>query len=172
MLIVFSSDLGEEELKCAFGLLGRTYPYSIAGSDGSISASVASIQPQASSSSAPSSPGSRHSVSTLKKWLTNPVRKLSAGGLPRGDRPLRKAEGRMRRHGRQEDRKSIDLGLLGQVEGPFAVPREPIGTLLHRDQKQCSKTYKVKRGFQNTFGILHRCSMSPILVHLNCSNPA
>ncbi|XP_048343585.1 rho guanine nucleotide exchange factor 25 [Sphaerodactylus townsendi] len=103
-------------------------PYSIAGSDGSISASVASIQPQASSSSAPSSPGSRHSVSTLKKWLTNPVRKLSAGGLPRGDRPLRKAEGRMRRHGRQEDRKSIDLGLLGQVEGPFAVPREPIGT--------------------------------------------
>ncbi|XP_066470679.1 rho guanine nucleotide exchange factor 25 isoform X2 [Tiliqua scincoides] len=103
-------------------------PYSIAGSDGSISASVASIQPQASSSSAPSSPASRHSVSTLKKWLTNPVRKLSAGGLPRGERPLRKAEGRARRHGRQEDRKSIDLGLLGQAEGPFAVPRESIGT--------------------------------------------
>ncbi|XP_015272023.1 PREDICTED: rho guanine nucleotide exchange factor 25 isoform X1 [Gekko japonicus] len=103
-------------------------PYSIAGSEGSISASVASIQPQASSSSAPSSPASRHSVSTLKKWLTNPVRKLSAGGLPRGDRPLRKAEGRTRRHGRQEDRKSIDLGSLGQVEGPFAVPREPVGT--------------------------------------------
>ncbi|XP_054859391.1 rho guanine nucleotide exchange factor 25 [Eublepharis macularius] len=103
-------------------------PYTIAGSDGSISASVASIQPQASSSSAPSSPGSRHSVSTLKKWLTNPVRKLSAGGLPRGDRPLRKAEGRMRRHGRQENCKSIDLGLLGQVEGPFAVPRESVAT--------------------------------------------
>ncbi|XP_077185291.1 rho guanine nucleotide exchange factor 25 isoform X4 [Paroedura picta] len=103
-------------------------PYSITGSDGSISASVASIQPQASSSSAPSSPGSRRSVSTLKKWLTNPVRKLSAGGLPRGDRPLRKTEGRARRHGRQEDRKSIDLGLLGQVEGPFAVPRESTGT--------------------------------------------
>ncbi|XP_053148181.1 rho guanine nucleotide exchange factor 25 isoform X3 [Hemicordylus capensis] len=103
-------------------------PYSIAGSDGSISASVASIQPQASSSSAPSSPASRHSVSTLKKWLTNPVRKLSAGGLPRGERPLRKAEGRTRRHGRQEDRKSIDLGLLGQTEGPFTAPRESVST--------------------------------------------
>ncbi|XP_062975263.1 rho guanine nucleotide exchange factor 25 isoform X2 [Elgaria multicarinata webbii] len=98
-------------------------PYSIAGSDGSISASVASIQPQASSSSAPSSPASRHSVSTLKKWLTNPVRKLSAGGLPRGERPLRKTDGRTRRQGRQEDRKSIDLGLLSQAEGPFAVQR-------------------------------------------------
>ncbi|XP_061470664.1 rho guanine nucleotide exchange factor 25 isoform X3 [Rhineura floridana] len=102
-------------------------PYSVAGSDGSISASVASIQPQASSSSAPSSPASRHSVSTLKKWLTNPVRKLSAGGLPRGERPLRKPEGRTRRHGRQEDRKSIDLGQLGQAERPFAVPQDSIG---------------------------------------------
>ncbi|XP_013921072.1 PREDICTED: rho guanine nucleotide exchange factor 25 [Thamnophis sirtalis] len=103
-------------------------PYSVAGSDGSISASVASIQPQASSSSAPSSPASRHSVSTLKKWLTNPVRKLSGGGLPRGERPLRKTEGRTRRHGRQEDRKSIDLGLLSQPEEPFAVPQESIAT--------------------------------------------
>ncbi|KAM3845798.1 rho guanine nucleotide exchange factor 25 isoform 1-T1 [Vipera latastei] len=103
-------------------------PYSVAGSDGSISASVASIQPQASSSSAPSSPASRHSVSTLKKWLTNPVRKLSGGGLPRGERPLRKTEGRTRRHGRQEDRKSIDLDLLSQAEAPFAVPQESIGT--------------------------------------------
>uniref|UniRef100_A0A803TQJ9 Rho guanine nucleotide exchange factor 25 n=1 Tax=Anolis carolinensis TaxID=28377 RepID=A0A803TQJ9_ANOCA len=103
-------------------------PYSIAGSDGSISASVASIQPQASSSSAPSSPASRHSVSTLKKWLTNPVRKLSAGGLPRGERPLRKPEGRTRRHGRQEERKSIDLGLLSQGEEPFAGPRVSVST--------------------------------------------
>lgn len=104
-------------------------PYSVAGSDGSISASVASIQPQASSSSAPSSPASRHSVSTLKKWLTNPVRKLSGGGLPRGERPLRKTEGRTRRHGRQEDRKSIDLDLLSQAEAPFAVPQESVGTV-------------------------------------------
>uniref|UniRef100_A0AAY4EL66 Rho guanine nucleotide exchange factor 25 n=1 Tax=Denticeps clupeoides TaxID=299321 RepID=A0AAY4EL66_9TELE len=56
--------------------------YSAAGSEGSISTSVASLPPQAASgSSAPSSPGSRHSVSTLKKWLTNPVRKLSAGAV-------------------------------------------------------------------------------------------
>uniref|UniRef100_A0A8D0GRK4 Rho guanine nucleotide exchange factor 25 n=1 Tax=Sphenodon punctatus TaxID=8508 RepID=A0A8D0GRK4_SPHPU len=103
-------------------------PYSIADSDGSISTSVASIQPQASSSSTPSSPGPRRSVSAFKKWLTNPVRKLSAGGLPWGERPFHKAEGRTRRHGRQEDSKSIDLGLLGQAEGPpLAAPLEPAG---------------------------------------------
>ncbi|XP_028849439.1 rho guanine nucleotide exchange factor 25 isoform X2 [Denticeps clupeoides] len=60
----------------------RNDSYSAAGSEGSISTSVASLPPQAASgSSAPSSPGSRHSVSTLKKWLTNPVRKLSAGAV-------------------------------------------------------------------------------------------
>uniref|UniRef100_A0A8C4FHG2 Rho guanine nucleotide exchange factor 25 n=1 Tax=Dicentrarchus labrax TaxID=13489 RepID=A0A8C4FHG2_DICLA len=50
------------------------------------STSVASLPPQASGSSAPSSPGSRRSVSTLKKWLTNPVRKLSAGATAKGER--------------------------------------------------------------------------------------
>ncbi|XP_048097147.1 rho guanine nucleotide exchange factor 25 [Alosa alosa] len=54
--------------------------YSAAGSEGSISTSVASLPPGAAcGASAPSSPSSRRSVSTLKKWLTNPVRKLSAG---------------------------------------------------------------------------------------------
>ncbi|XP_063064702.1 rho guanine nucleotide exchange factor 25 isoform X2 [Engraulis encrasicolus] len=62
--------------------------YSAAGSEGSISTSVASLPPgggggatnACSVASAPPSPGgSRRSVSTLKKWLTNPVRKLSAG---------------------------------------------------------------------------------------------
>lgn len=103
--------------------------YSVADSDGSISASVASIQPQPSSGSAPSSPGSRHSVSTLKKWLTNPVRKLSTGSLAKGER---KPEGRPRRegrrHGRQEERKSIDLGLLGKADDSLAAPREPKAT--------------------------------------------
>uniref|UniRef100_A0A3B1KJ20 Rho guanine nucleotide exchange factor 25 n=1 Tax=Astyanax mexicanus TaxID=7994 RepID=A0A3B1KJ20_ASTMX len=68
--------------------------YSAAGSEGSISTSVASLPPQASGSSAPSSPSSRRSVSTLKKWLTNPVRKLSAGaaGGSKGERPARKQE--------------------------------------------------------------------------------
>nr|XP_023956679.1 rho guanine nucleotide exchange factor 25 isoform X2 [Chrysemys picta bellii] len=113
-----------------------TYPseeesYSVAGSDGSISASVASIQPQPSSGSAPSSPGSRRSVSTLKKWLTTPVRKLSTGSLAKGERkpegrPRRGGEGR--RHGRQEERKSIDLGQLGKADEPLAALREPKGT--------------------------------------------
>ncbi|KAL6483037.1 hypothetical protein MHYP_G00079090 [Metynnis hypsauchen] len=75
---------------------GLSYSYSAAGSEGSISTSVASLPPQASGSSAPSSPGSRRSVSTLKKWLTNPVRKLSAGaaGGSKGERPARRLEGK------------------------------------------------------------------------------
>ncbi|XP_068608708.1 rho guanine nucleotide exchange factor 25 [Brachionichthys hirsutus] len=72
----------------------RTDSYSAAGSEGSISTSVVSLPPQASSSSAPSSPGSRRSVSTLKKWLTNPVRKLSAGGTAKGERQVRRLEGK------------------------------------------------------------------------------
>ncbi|XP_067448303.1 rho guanine nucleotide exchange factor 25 isoform X1 [Thunnus thynnus] len=72
----------------------RTDSYSAAGSEGSISNSVASLPPQASGSSAPSSPGSRRSVSTLKKWLTNPVRKLSAGATAKGERQVRKLEGK------------------------------------------------------------------------------
>ncbi|XP_053706525.1 rho guanine nucleotide exchange factor 25 isoform X2 [Synchiropus splendidus] len=73
----------------------RTDSYSAAGSEGSISTSVVSLPPLASSSSAPSSPGSKRSVSTLKKWLTNPVRKLSAGSsAAKGERQIRKLEGR------------------------------------------------------------------------------
>ncbi|KAM4562581.1 rho guanine nucleotide exchange factor 25 isoform 3-T3 [Odontesthes bonariensis] len=72
----------------------RTDSYSAAGSEGSISTSVASLPPQPSGSSAPSSPGSRRSVSTLKKWLTNPVRKLSAGSAAKGERQVRKLEGK------------------------------------------------------------------------------
>ncbi|XP_077369104.1 rho guanine nucleotide exchange factor 25 isoform X2 [Festucalex cinctus] len=71
-----------------------TDSYSAAGSEGSISTSVASLPPLASSSSAPSSPGSKRSVSTLKKWLTNPVRKLSAGATAKGERQIRKLEGK------------------------------------------------------------------------------
>uniref|UniRef100_A0A8C5PRH8 Rho guanine nucleotide exchange factor 25 n=1 Tax=Leptobrachium leishanense TaxID=445787 RepID=A0A8C5PRH8_9ANUR len=84
--------------------------YSIAGSDGSISASVASIQPQPSTSSAPSSPGSRRSVSTLKKWLTNPVRKLSSGS--RLDTRQKKVESRPKR-GIPGRRRSADDGGSG-----------------------------------------------------------
>ncbi|XP_077458102.1 rho guanine nucleotide exchange factor 25 isoform X2 [Stigmatopora argus] len=69
-----------------------TDSYSAAASEGSISTSVASLPPLASSSSAPSSPGSKQSVSTLKKWLTNPVRKLSAGAAAKRERQIRKLE--------------------------------------------------------------------------------
>ncbi|XP_022046791.2 rho guanine nucleotide exchange factor 25 [Acanthochromis polyacanthus] len=60
----------------------RAESYSVAGSDGSIGPSVGSVPHQASGSSSPcshsSSGGTRHPVSALKKWLTNPVRKLSS----------------------------------------------------------------------------------------------
>ncbi|KAM8975307.1 rho guanine nucleotide exchange factor 25 isoform 2-T2 [Pelodytes ibericus] len=82
--------------------------YSIAGSDGSISASVASIQPQPSTSSAPSSPGSRRSVSTLKKWLTIPVRKFSTGSRL-DHRQDKKVESRSKR-GMPSRRRSADDG--------------------------------------------------------------
>lgn len=54
----------------------------MAGSTVSITPSVGPVPHQASGSSSPcshsSSGGSRHPVSALKKWLTNPVRKLSS----------------------------------------------------------------------------------------------
>ncbi|KAM6948078.1 rho guanine nucleotide exchange factor 25 isoform 2-T2 [Lycodopsis pacificus] len=66
---------------CCF-VRGKAESYSVAGSTGSITPSVGPVPHQASGSSSPcshsSSGGSRHPVSTLKKWLTNPVRKLSS----------------------------------------------------------------------------------------------
>ncbi|XP_058867476.1 rho guanine nucleotide exchange factor 25-like isoform X3 [Acipenser ruthenus] len=95
--------------------------YSVAGSDGSISTSVASIQPQPSSSSAPSSPSSRHSVSTLKKWLTNPVRKLSTGGAAKVERQVHRLESKPKRKSLEEERKSTDLGGAGRQEENAAI---------------------------------------------------
>ncbi|XP_029450783.1 rho guanine nucleotide exchange factor 25 isoform X2 [Rhinatrema bivittatum] len=129
--------------------------YSIAGSDGSISTSVASIQPQPSTSSAPSSPGSKRSVNTLKKWLTNPVRKLSSGS--KADRPVKKVEsrpkrggeGRRRRSADDGGRRSFDLGVLGKMEDPLMVLQDtkgmspyisyPSGSILR--QEAPSQTY-------------------------------
>ncbi|XP_034726234.1 rho guanine nucleotide exchange factor 25 isoform X2 [Etheostoma cragini] len=60
----------------------RAESYSVAGSTISVTPSVGPVPHQASGSSSPcshsSSGGSRHPVRTLKKWLTNPVRKLSS----------------------------------------------------------------------------------------------
>ncbi|XP_008411882.1 rho guanine nucleotide exchange factor 25 isoform X4 [Poecilia reticulata] len=83
--------------------------YSAAGSEGSISTSVASLPPQPSGSSAPSSPSSRRSVSALTKWLTNPVRKLSAGSTVKGDRQVRKLEGKTPPLSSQSQNQSQDL---------------------------------------------------------------
>uniref|UniRef100_A0A3B5AU29 Rho guanine nucleotide exchange factor 25 n=1 Tax=Stegastes partitus TaxID=144197 RepID=A0A3B5AU29_9TELE len=95
----------------------RVRSYSAAGSEGSISTSVASLPPQASGSSAPSSPGSRRSVSTLKKWLTNPVRKLSAGSTAKGERQGYMAT--MTSKGVPEDMKGKDKIVFGNIHQIF-----------------------------------------------------
>uniref|UniRef100_UPI0037E9C97B rho guanine nucleotide exchange factor 25 isoform X3 n=1 Tax=Semicossyphus pulcher TaxID=241346 RepID=UPI0037E9C97B len=93
--------------------------YSAAGSEGSISTSVASLPPQASGSSAPSSPGSRRSVSTLKKWLTNPVRKLSAGATAKGERQVRKLDGKPPPLSSHSN--SLELGSPPRPDEPFTI---------------------------------------------------
>ncbi|XP_073731441.1 rho guanine nucleotide exchange factor 25 isoform X1 [Misgurnus anguillicaudatus] len=98
----------------------RANSYSAAGSEGSISTSVASLPPQTSGSSAPNSPGSRRSVSTLKKWLTNPVRKLSVGaaGAAKGERQVRRPEGKPPP---QPTKSSQDLGNSQTTEEQFTI---------------------------------------------------
>lgn len=79
----------------------RAESYSVAGSDGSIGPSVGPVPHQASGSSSPcshsSSGGTRHPVSALKKWLTNPVRKLSSdarSGAGKAEKQMFRSEGR------------------------------------------------------------------------------
>ncbi|KAM3620980.1 uncharacterized protein V6R79_004449 [Siganus canaliculatus] len=68
--------------------------YSVACSDGGLPPSVGSVPHQASGSSSPcshSSGGSRHPVNALKKWLTNPIRKLSSdarGGVGKVEKQM------------------------------------------------------------------------------------
>ncbi|KAM7380156.1 hypothetical protein PAMP_003469 [Pampus punctatissimus] len=83
--------------------------YPVSGSDGKTE-SVANLQPQPSLSSLQSSsPGPKRSGNTLRKWLTSPVRRLSHGSsvkkLP-NNKPKKTGPGT----GREESRKSIDLG--------------------------------------------------------------
>ncbi|KAM9859669.1 rho guanine nucleotide exchange factor 25 isoform 2-T2 [Aulostomus maculatus] len=84
---------------CCFVRVRETY--SVAGSDGSITPSAGSMPHQASGSSSPCSHslsgGSRHPVSALKKWLTNPVRKLSSdgrGGAGKVEKQMHRSDGR------------------------------------------------------------------------------
>uniref|UniRef100_A0A8C5GVX4 Rho guanine nucleotide exchange factor 25 n=1 Tax=Gouania willdenowi TaxID=441366 RepID=A0A8C5GVX4_GOUWI len=114
------------------------YSYSAAGSEGSISTSVVSLPPQASGSSAPSSPGSRRSVSTLKKWLTNPVRKLSVGSATKAERQVRKIDGKPPTSSQNQDLASpprpdetFTVLPLTHKELVKPVPLFPIKTLSH-----------------------------------------
>lgn len=120
--------------------------YSAAGSEGSISTSVASLPPQPSGSSAPSSPSSRRSVSTLKKWLTNPVRKLSAGSAAKGERQVRKLEGKsppIPSHSHSQD-----LGSPMRLDEAFTIL-----PITHRERvRRSSKTH-----FQDAFFIYLVC---------------
>ncbi|KAM4741336.1 rho guanine nucleotide exchange factor 25 isoform 2-T2 [Anableps anableps] len=87
---------------CCF-VRSRAESYSVACSEGSIAPSVGSLPHQASGSTSPcshsSAGASRHPVSTLKKWLTNPVRKLSSdprGGSGKPEKQTFKAEGKQK----------------------------------------------------------------------------
>uniref|UniRef100_A0A3P8R849 Rho guanine nucleotide exchange factor 25 n=1 Tax=Astatotilapia calliptera TaxID=8154 RepID=A0A3P8R849_ASTCA len=87
--------------KCGCCFVKARESYSVAGSDGSITPSVGSVPHQASGGSSPcshsSSGGSRHPVTTLKKWLTNPVRKLSSdarSGAGKGEKQMFGSDGR------------------------------------------------------------------------------
>ncbi|XP_014848797.1 PREDICTED: triple functional domain protein-like isoform X3 [Poecilia mexicana] len=104
--------------------------YSAAGSEGSISTSVASLPPQPSGSSAPSSPSSRRSVSALTKWLTNPVRKLSAGSTVKGDRQVRKLEGKTPPLSSQSQNQSQDLFSPVRTDEAFTIL-----PVTHREQE-------------------------------------
>lgn len=87
--------------------------YSVACSEGSIAPSAGSLPHQASGSTGPCSHSpsgaSRHPVSALKKWLTNPVRKLSSdprGGTGKAEKQSFKAEGKQKPFLHSETRQS------------------------------------------------------------------
>ncbi|XP_045552271.1 rho guanine nucleotide exchange factor 25 isoform X4 [Salmo salar] len=125
--------------------------YSAAGSEGSISTSVASLPPTltVSCSSAPSSPGSRRSVSTLKKWLTNPVRKLSAGAAnisasSKGERQVRKLDGGSKSPPPiPPSRHSHDLGLGVLGLGRPLGSEDHLTTILPITHKEMECSYRL-----------------------------
>ncbi|XP_034740993.1 kalirin isoform X4 [Etheostoma cragini] len=95
------------EMDCFFGSGKESYP--VSSSDGKTE-SVANLQPQPSLSSLQSSsPGPKRSGNTLRKWLTSPVRRLSHGSSVK-KLPNNKQKKTGPGSGREESRKSIDLG--------------------------------------------------------------
>ncbi|XP_031163390.1 kalirin isoform X1 [Sander lucioperca] len=95
------------EMDCFFGSGKENYP--VSSSDGKTE-SVANLQPQPSLSSLQSSsPGPKRPGNTLRKWLTSPVRRLSHGSSVK-KLPNTKQKKTGPGTGREESRKSIDLG--------------------------------------------------------------
>ncbi|KAI9547012.1 hypothetical protein NQZ68_021682 [Dissostichus eleginoides] len=93
------------EMDCFFGSGKENYP--VSSSDGKTE-SVADLQPQPSLTSVhSSSPGPKRSGNTLRKWLTSPVRRLSHGSSVK---KLPNNKQKKPGTGREESRKSIDLG--------------------------------------------------------------
>uniref|UniRef100_G3P0P7 Kalirin RhoGEF kinase a n=1 Tax=Gasterosteus aculeatus TaxID=69293 RepID=G3P0P7_GASAC len=93
--------------RCCCCCYNNTENYTVSGPDGKTE-SVTNLQPQPSLNSLQSSsPGPKRSTNTLRKWLTSPVRRLSHGSS------VKKLPGNKQKKGgtgREESRKSIDLG--------------------------------------------------------------
>ncbi|XP_029906976.1 rho guanine nucleotide exchange factor 25 isoform X2 [Myripristis murdjan] len=132
--------------KCGCCYVRVREPYSVAGSEGSITPSVGSAPHQASGNSSPCSHspsgGSRHPVSALKKWLTNPVRKLSSdarGGGVKSEKQMCRIDGRqppsLISHGSQAQGKTQDIQTIlpfsdtewkdGQLSPAAPSPAQP-----------------------------------------------
>ncbi|XP_069388513.1 kalirin isoform X3 [Paralichthys olivaceus] len=95
------------EMDCFFNSGKENYP--VSSSDGKTE-SVANLQPQPSLISLQSSsPGPKRSGNTLRKWLTSPVRRLSHGSSVK-KLPNNKQKKTGPGSGREENRKSVDLG--------------------------------------------------------------
>lgn len=94
-------------IRCCYCCYDGTENYPVSGSDGKTE-SVADLQPQPSLTSVhSSSPGPKRSGNTLRKWLTSPVRRLSHGSSVK---KLPNNKQKKTGTGREESRKSIDLG--------------------------------------------------------------
>ncbi|KAF6732153.1 Rho guanine nucleotide exchange factor 25 [Oryzias melastigma] len=138
--------------------------YSVADSDGSISPSVASPPQQASGSTSPCSHssfgGTRHPVSTLKKWLSNPVRKLSSGARSEADKQIFRSEekppsellfphseSRQSSLKTQDPPSSLTAGSMEWRNGPLDPTLSPLAhqnCLCERQQSRDSQTISQK----------------------------
>ncbi|XP_032406224.1 rho guanine nucleotide exchange factor 25 isoform X1 [Xiphophorus hellerii] len=123
--------------------------YSVACSEGSIAPSAGSLPHQASGSTSPCSHSpsgaSRHPVSALKKWLTNPVRKLSSdprGGTGKAEKQSFKAEGKQKPFLHSETRQSSlevhnNYTILSSENTDWKSPTATSPSLMSRQSYLC-----------------------------------